>query len=197
MIADMHRGTAGAIMDMYRHPEELIESMEKLVPIAIKEALQIADNSLSPIISMPLHKGDDNFMSDKQFEKFYWPTFRKVLIGLINEGLVPMPFAEGSFMRRLDIIKDMPRGSIIWYFERTDLRTAKKVLGGHACIAGNVPVSILCTGTPQEVKEACRKQIEIAAPGGGYILAGAASMNKGNPENLRAMIEAAQEYGTY
>lgn len=197
MIADMHRGTAAAIMDMYRRPELLIEAMERITPIAIKIAVDGANNSLSPIISMPLHKGDDNFMSDKQYEKFYWPTFKKVLMGLINEGLVPMPFAEGSYMRRLEIIKDLPRGSVIWYFERTDLATAKKVLGGHACIAGNVPVSIICTGTPQEVKEMCRRQIEIAAPGGGYILAGAASMNKGNPANLRAMMEAAKEYGVY
>jgi uroporphyrinogen-III decarboxylase len=197
MIADMHRGTAGAIMDMYRRPEVLIEAMEKITPIAIKQAVDGANHSLSPIVSMPLHKGDDSFMSDKQFEKFYWPTFRKVLMGLINEGLVPMPFAEGSYMRRLEVIKDLPKGSIIWYFERTDLGKAKEVLGGQACIAGNVPVSVLCTGTPAEVKEVCRQQIAIGGKGGGYILAGGASMNKGNPDNLRAMTEAAREYGVY
>jgi uroporphyrinogen-III decarboxylase len=74
---------------------------------------------------------------------------------------------------------------------------AKKVLGKRACIAGNLPVSILCTGTPQEVKEGCRRLIEICAPGGGYILTGAANIHEGNPDNLRAMMEAAKEYGVY
>jgi uroporphyrinogen-III decarboxylase len=197
MIADMHRGTQGSIMDMYRRPEVLIEAMERITPIAIRQTLAGANLSLCPIMQMPLHKGDDSFMSDKQFEKFYWPTFKKVMMAMINEGLVPMPFAEGSYMRRLEIIKDMPRGSVIWWFERMDMTKAKQVLGSVSCIAGNIPVSVLCTGTPAEVKENCRKLIETAGQGGGYILAGAASMNKGNPENLRAIMEAAAEYGTY
>jgi hypothetical protein len=197
MIADMHRGTQGSIMDMYRRPEMLNEALERITTIAIKQTLAAGDRSLCPIMQMPLHKGDDSFMSDKQFEKFYWPTFKKVLTAMINEGLVPMPFAEGSYMRRLEVIKDMPKGSIIWWFERMDMVKARQVLGNVACIAGNIPVSVLCTGTPAEVKESCRILIETAGWGGGYILAGAASMNKGNPDNLRAIMEAANQYGKY
>lgn len=136
-------------------------------------------------------------MSNKQFETFYWPTFKKVMLGLISEGLVPLPFAEGNYEPRLEIIKDMPRSSVVWYFEHMDMAKAKKVLGDTACIAGNVPVTVLCTGTPQDVKEYCRKLIEVCGKGGGYILAGSASMDKGNPDNLRAMMAAAKEYGTY
>jgi uroporphyrinogen-III decarboxylase len=108
-----------------------------------------------------------------------------------------MPFAEGNYEPRLEIIKDIPRGKVIWYFEVMDMAKAKEVLGSCACIAGNLPVSILCTGTPQEVKEGCRKLIRACGRGGGYILAGSASMDKGNPENLRAMMEAAKEFGVY
>jgi uroporphyrinogen-III decarboxylase len=78
-----------------------------------------------------------------------------------------------------------------------DMAKAKKVLGDNACIAGNVPISVLCTGTPQEVKEHCQRLIEDCAKGGGYILAGSAGMEEGNPDNLRAMMEAAKEYGSY
>jgi len=91
----------------------------------------------------------------------------------------------------------MPKGAVVWHFETMDMAYAKKVLGDNACIAGNLPASILCTGTPQQVKESCRKLIETCAPGGGYILTGAASMDNGNPDNLRAMTEAAKEYGVY
>jgi uroporphyrinogen-III decarboxylase len=55
----------------------------------------------------------------------------------------------------------------------------------------------MVTGSPEEVKESCRKLIEICAPGSGYILTAGAYMDIGNPENLRAMMEAAKEYGKY
>jgi uroporphyrinogen-III decarboxylase len=197
MIGDMWRGTAGVMMDMYRRPEKLKAAMERLVPIVIAEAVGQVNASGCPIVLMPLHKGTDNFMSVKQYKEFYWPTFRQVLMGIINEGCVPMPFAEGFYNNRLEIIKDLPRSSTVWYFESTDMAKAKKVLGGHACIAGNIPVSVLMTGTPQEVEEHCRKLIENCAPDGGYILTGGAQMDRGNPENLHAVMEAAKKYGVY
>jgi len=197
MIGDMLRGTQGIMMDMFQRPEKLHEAMERMVPIAIDEAVTGANTSGCPIVVMPLHKGTGGFMSNKQYEEFYWPTFKKILLGLINEGLVPMPFAEGNYESRLEIIKNMPRGSMIWWFEHMDMAKAKEVLGDTACIAGNVPVTALCTGTPQKIKELCRQLIEVCAPGGGYILTGGATMDKGNPDNLRAVMEAAKEYGVY
>ncbi|MCX7912735.1 MAG: hypothetical protein N2506_07255, partial [Dehalococcoidales bacterium] len=89
-IADMLRGTVGASMDMYRQPEKLLEALEVICERSLQQTVAMAQMSRSPVIFIPMHKGDDSFMSVKQFEKFYWPTFRKLLLGLINEGLVPM-----------------------------------------------------------------------------------------------------------
>jgi uroporphyrinogen-III decarboxylase len=197
LLGDMMRGTKGIMMDMYKRPDKLKEAMERLTPMVIEEGVRLANITGCPVIMMPLHKGTGGFMSNKQFETFYWPTLRKVLIGLINEGLVPMPFAEGDYGERLEIVADLPRTSTIWYFETMDMAKAKKILGKDVCIAGNLAASVLCTGTPVEVKQACRTLIETCAPGGGYILAGAASMDKGDPNNLRAMMDAVKEYGTF
>jgi uroporphyrinogen-III decarboxylase len=197
ILADTLRGTRGIFMDMYRQPENLFRAMEKLVPINIDCGVQMANASGRPIVFFALHKGDDTFMSEKQYEKFYWPTFRKVIIGLIEEGCVPMLFAEGRYNNRLEIIKDLPKGKVMWHFDQTNMARAKKILGDNACIAGNVPTSLLRTGTPQAVKEYCRKLIEECSQGGGFILTGGASIDKGNPDNLRAMMEAAEEYGVY
>jgi hypothetical protein len=197
MLTDMCRGTRGIIMDMYRQPQKIQEAMERLVPITIQEAVDMADVSLSPIVMMPLHKGNKTFMSNKQFETFYWPTFKKVLLGMIEEGLVPMPFAEGDYIPRLEIIQDMPRASMIWYFEYMDMAAAKGTVGRNNCIAGNLPVSVVVTGTVRDVREGCRRLIETCAPGGGYILSSAASIDTGNIENLHAMMDAAKEFGKY
>ena len=196
-MGDALRGTKGIMMDMYRRPEKLLEAMERITPMIIEQGIRGANASECPIVRMPLHKGTGGFMSEKQFETFYWPTLKKVMMAYINEGLVPMPFAEGDYEPRLDIITDMPRASVIWLFEVMDMAKAKRAVGAHACIAGNLPVSILCTGTPDDVKRGCRKLIESCAPGGGYILAGSAQVEKGNPDNLRAMMAAAKEYGVY
>jgi uroporphyrinogen-III decarboxylase len=60
-----------------------------------------------------------------------------------------------------------------------------------------VPTSLMYTGTPEAVKECCRRLIEVCGKGGGYILTAGASTAQVKAENLRAMMEAAREYGTY
>ena len=197
IFADTLRGTQGIVMDIYRQPDKLLEAMERVIPLNIEGAVSAANASGGPVIFMPLHKGDDAFMSDEHYQTFYWPTLKKVVLGLVDEGLVPLLFAEGSYNRRLEVIKDLPKGAVIWHFDRTDMARAKEVLGDTACIAGNVPTSLICTGTPQAVKEYCRQLIEVCSKGGGYILTGGAAVDKCNPDNLRAMMAAAKEYGTY
>jgi hypothetical protein len=196
-LGDTLRGTQGVMMDMFKRPQKVQEAMERIAPIHIKAAINAVANAAAPIIIMPLHKGADSFMSIKQYETFYWPTFKKVVMALVDEGIVPILFAEGGYNKRLDIIGDFPKGSVVWYFDQTDIFEAKKKIGDKLCIMGNVPTSLIMTGTPQQVKEHCRKLIEVCGKGGGYVLAGGANVDEGNPENLRAMMAAAREYGVY
>lgn len=196
-IGDALRGTKGIMTDMYRRPEILMEAMERVAPLLVEDGVNGADASGCPIVFIPLHKGTGGFMSQKQFEKFYWPGLKQVMLGLIAEGCVPLPFAEGDYAARLETVSDMPRASVVWHFETMDMAYAKRVVGRTECIMGNVPVSLLCTGSPARVKEACRRLIETCAPGGGYILTGAASVGEASKENLRAMTEAVRKYGVY
>jgi len=195
-IGDLLRGTREIAMDMYRRPDSIMRAMDKLGPLLVKRVLSQADSTICPIVFMPLHKGDDAFMSDQQFRTFYWPSLKWVLLELIEAGLTPFLFAEGKYNNRLELIRDLPRGSVIWHFDQTDMFRAKEVLGDVACIAGNIPSSLLYTATPEIVKENCFQLIERCGKGGGYILTGGASIDKGNPDNLRAMTEAAKEYGS-
>ena len=197
VFADNLRGTHGIVLDMYRQPDKIHEAMEFVLPQLLSGAVMMSDMADCPVVMMPLHKGDDTFMSDKQFETFYWPTFRRLLVGMVEEGLVPFPVAEGAYNRRLEVISDLPKGGVIWMFDQTDMANAKRMLGGTCCIAGNVPVSVAYTGTVHEMKDYCRRLIETCAPGGGYILTGGSTFDMAKPENLRAMMDAAKEYGVY
>ncbi len=197
VFADNLRGTHGIVMDMYRQPDKLHEAMEFVLPQLLSGAITMADGADCPVVMMPLHKGDDTFMSDKQFETFYWPTFKRLLLGMIDEGLIPFPVAEGAYNRRLEVISDMPRSGVVWMFDQTDMARAKQTVGKVACIAGNVPVSLAYTGTAKEMTAYCRKLIETCAPGGGYILSGGTTFDMARPENLHAMMATVKEYGVY
>jgi uroporphyrinogen-III decarboxylase len=58
-------------------------------------------------------------------------------------------------------------------------------------------VSVAYTGTAKEMTEYCRRLIETCAPGSGYMLSGGSTFDMAKPENLRAMMDAAKEYGKY
>jgi hypothetical protein len=197
ILGDTLRGTKGVIMDMFRTPDKVIAACERLVPVAINWALKRPEPLGTPVIFMPLHKGADAFMSDQQFETFYWPTLRAVIMGLIDEGCIPFLFAEGRYNARLEAVMDLPKGKTVWLFDQTDMARAKQTIGQVACIQGNVPLSLMYAGTPEETAEYCRNLIDTAGEGGGFILDTGAVADAGSEANLRAMIETAKEYGRY
>ena len=185
------------MVDMYRQPNKLLEAMEALTPLMIKMGVDAAQMNAKPVIFIPLHKGADGFLSDEQFKRFYWPTLRKVLMGLIEEGCVPLPVAEGGYNTRLEVIKDLPKGKTMWMFDTTDMAKAKKTIGTVACITGNMPNDVLAVGTPQQVKDHAKKLIDTASKGGGYIMTNGAFFDRVKPENLKAMVDFTKEYGVY
>jgi uroporphyrinogen-III decarboxylase len=74
---------------------------------------------------------------------------------------------------------------------------AKEILGNHMCLQGNVPCSLLQTGTPQDVRDYCQNLIDVVGKGGGFIMAPRSSIDEVKPENLKAMIDFTKEYGVY
>jgi uroporphyrinogen decarboxylase len=57
---------------------------------------------------------------------------------------------------------------------------------------------VLGTGTPEEVKEDVRRNIETLAPGGGFVFAAVHDIQANvPPENIMAMWEAWKAYGVY
>jgi uroporphyrinogen-III decarboxylase len=197
VIGDTLRGTRGMMLDMYRQPDKLLEALDRMTPLMIKMGVSAAQMNGHPLIFMPLHKGADSFLSDAQFKKFYWPTFRKVMMGLIAEGVVPMPAAEGRWTTRLEVMQDLPKGKTLWMIDQSDMAKAKKTLGTVACMFGNVPSDLLAVGTPQQVKDYVKKLIDTASKGGGFIVSNGAFFDQAKPENVKAMVESAKEYGVY
>ena len=198
IVADFLRGLKGTMLDMYRVPDRLLETTEKVIPYILRAALAGAQLTGVPFVFMPMHKGLDGFMSLEQFKTFFWPSLRKVILALIEEGLIPTVLWEGDCTSRLETIKNIPRGKAIYWFEKTDIFKAKEILGDTVCIRGNVPAAMLCVGSPAEVTDYCKKLVNVVGKGGGFILDGGTGIPaEAKPENVKAMADAIKDFGLY
>ena len=195
LLADFFRGSKGIMLDMYRRPELVLKACEKVLPFLLERALLPARATGNPRVFIPLHWGMDGFLSREQYLKFYWPTLRELMMAMIKEGLYPCPFFEGEYMSRLDIIRDMPPGKACYKFESVDMVKAREVLGEGIALRGGVPMSLLVTGTPDQVKEHVRRLIDTVAKWGAFIIDASTILDDAKPENVRALFDAAREFG--
>lgn len=194
-IADFLRGSKACMLDMFRNKEKLMEAVIKTQQLLVRGVVEETRKSGTPFVFIPLHWGLDGFMSPDQFKTYYWPYLRKTMLYLIDNDLIPVVLWEGDCTSRLELIGDIPAGKAVYWFERTDVVRAKEVLGDVVCIRGNVPASLLITGTPDEVDEYCRNIIQKVGKGGGFMLDGSASIPDEAPdENVKAMADSVKKY---
>jgi uroporphyrinogen-III decarboxylase len=196
-LGDYFRGTKGIMLDMYRRPDKLIKACEKLLPLMVETAHNGFKGSGNPRVFMPLHKGLDGFMSLEQFKRFFWPTLNELMTQMIDLGMIPCPFWEGDCTSRLDTIKDVPPGKVLYKFESTDLIKAKQILGDRVCIRGGMPISALITGTPDDIKTHCQTIIKTIGKDGGFIMDASTGLDDVSPENVKAFFQYTREYGVY
>ncbi|ATW24771.1 uroporphyrinogen decarboxylase family protein [Candidatus Formimonas warabiya] len=197
LIGDTMRGTAPVLMDIRRNPDKLLKAIEVMTPVAIEMGVGGAKASGNPFVWIPLHKGVDEFMSHEQYRTFYWPGLKALIHGLIDAELIPVVYGEGSMNSRLEFLREVPRGKVLYHFENVDMFRAKEILGDIACIAGNVPNSLLYAGTPQEIKDYCKKLIDVCGKDGGFIMDTSAFVDEAKYENLKALFDFTKEYGVY
>ena len=196
VVADYFRGARGMMTDIYRNRDKLLELLDKMTVFLLRQIIPAARDSGNPVVFLPIHWAPDAFMSDKQFRELWWPSFRKLMIGLIDAGLIPMPLWEADCTKRLEIIRDIPPGKCIYWFERTDMVKAFEVLGDVVALRGNLSPSMLTAGTPADVDAAVRHLAEnVFHKGGKLILDAAFGLPDETPvANVRAMFDAARKY---
>ena len=137
-------------------------------------------------------------MSDEQFERFYWPGLKTLLLALIEKDLIPIPFFEGDYTPRLRFLAELPPGKVAGHFDIVDRKEAKRIIGETMAFWGNVPAGLLATGTPEEVRDDVKELIDTFGDNGGLIIDGSTGIpDEARPENVRAMVETAREYGVY
>lgn len=205
--------------DVFSIPSRLMPFDEFMMKLALKPELIRGIIEMTVDTNLALAKeaarrgckivftGDDYaynsgpMMSPATFREIFYPGLKRVMRGYKDLGLFVIKHTDGNIMPILDMIMDTDIDCIdpIDPVAGMDLAYMKKTYGDRFAIKGNVDCAQTMTfGSVQDVIEETKKCIDIAAPGGGYILSSSNSIHsKVKPENYKAMVETVQEYGKY
>lgn len=196
-FADNIRGLVNTVMDLKMDPDLLKEAVDRFADVTIPAAIAQAKMMHAKYAFIPLHAGVDEFMSPDDYHDYYWPPLKRLLDELIKNDITPMVMCEGTYYTRLETLKEIQKGKVVYFFEKQDMKKAKETLGGIACIAGNFDTGLLMHGTKEAVVEETKRLLDICVPGGGYIMSNSMSVDQCKRENLIAWYEATMKYGQY
>jgi hypothetical protein len=196
-VSSFLRGMKGSMLDMYRRPEKLIQLCDTILErrIARSRRADTRKKHRPNRIGVPLWRGDKSFMSEKQFDKFYWPGLKRALQANVDLGYVPIPFFEAEFGDRLERLLELPKGKVVASVEYMDAVKAKEILAGHTCIMVRPPLSSKVWSL-REVEKYTRELIDRCGRGGGLQL-NLRLPDKGTTGDFKAMLDSVREYSRY
>lgn len=211
-LFEMHqrvRGMENAMMDSFMYPENSDKLIGKLADLKI-EFWDEALNQIGDVIDI-VGEGDDygtqqsQLIAPDHFRAYYKPHFKRVY-DFIKSKKPDVKILMHSCGNVRPMISDLIEIGVDIlnpvHVTATDMEptSLKKDFGKDIVFWGGGVDSqkILPTGTPQEVADDVKRNIEALAPGGGFVFAAVHNIQAEVPAaNLDAMVKALGEYGKY
>ncbi|MCI1946059.1 uroporphyrinogen decarboxylase family protein [Clostridium luticellarii] len=195
-MSDQLRGFKGITGDIRRRADKVAAACEAVTPLLIKAGVPASPSKYGGTF-IPLHMAP--YIRTKDFEKLYWPTFKKEIEELAAAGQPSWLFVENDWTRYVDYLYELPENTRMW-FEYGDPKFIKEKLGKKHILTGFYPISILKTGTKQQCVDKAKELIDILAPGGKYMFGFDKSIITADSvkiENLQAVLEYVAENTDY
>lgn len=80
--------------------------------------------------------------------------------------------------------------------KRTDIGKAREIGRGRYVLSGNLDPAMLCSASPEEVREACRELLAPFRGQGGLMIGPGCALGPDTPgENIHALVQAAKQFG--
>ena len=196
ILTDQLRGFKNISLDVRRIPDKVEAAVNAATPLMIKMGTQPFPNKYNATF-IPLHMAP--YLRTKDFERLYWPSFKKLVEGLAEKGMRANLFVEQDWMRYLDYLEELPAGTIM-QFEYGDPKLIKEKLGKKHIIGGLYPLTLLKTGTKQECVDKAKELIDIMAPGGNYCFGFdkvIITLDSVNVENTKAVLDYVANNASY
>jgi len=197
--SDTFRGMQLGFEDLYFETDFVMRFCEKFQKGQLEQLG--SDNKdgkkTGKMVAMALHKGSDDMMGNEMYEKYYWCHLKQIIETVHKTGMMTNPFCEGVYDKKLEYLADVPYCSAYYTFDKVDIKKAKEIVGKVCPIGGGFPSPLLIWATPHQVEEECKKFLDDAMPGGGYIFRLSAGINGAKEENVEALFKTLHEYGKY
>jgi uroporphyrinogen-III decarboxylase len=198
ILADKLRGYLGLVEDLFERRDKVVAACEALMPHLLHVAKTTADPARLVPVGYWMHRGGVPFVSPEIFKNIYWATVKPIIEELWADGIQTLFYAEGKWDFHLESFAELPEQSIVYHVDQGDIFKAHRVLGDKFCLSGGIPNVLLAQGSPDAVRQHCKKVIDGVARDGGYIMdASAIVQNDASVENLRAMTDFTREHGVY
>ena len=136
LVSDYFRSLRGSTLDMFRQPEKLLAMIDVMLPASINLIIGACKATSTTRAFIPMHRGAGGFMSDEQFEKFYWPSFSALIYACIENGITPMPLFEGDYTPRLKYLATLPPGKVAAHFDKIDRKQVQGDVRGRHVLLG-------------------------------------------------------------
>ena len=181
-------------MDLMEIPDKVIAAMEAIAPHMAGDTIKAANKHGCPLVWVGGWRTAPMMLSPDMWQRFVWPYFRQLVHEVVDGGLIALLHLDSDWTRELECFKELPRARCIMALDgETDIFKAKKILGDHMCIMGDVPAAMLFLDTPETVYDYCTKLIRELGPNGFILQSGCDIPANAKLENVQAMVAAAME----
>ncbi len=181
--------------DLYRCPDLVARVMDRMLPEIVDDAVAAAQACELPCVWVGGWRSASGMLSEPVWQRFVLPHLRTIVDALVEAGFLPILHFDHDWTRDLKHLRGLPaRRCILQLDGMTDIRAAKRTLGDHMALMGDVPATMLAKGTPDDVRAYCRALIRDVGERGFFLAAGCDAPVDARPENMLAMVEAGLEY---
>ena len=150
IIADKMRGYIGLTMDLFERPKQVLKACEALMPHLLHVAtVRRGSRSKSVPIGFWMHRGCVPFINHEQFNQFYWPTLKPIILEIIRQGWQVLFYAEGKWAAHLDAFAELPDAGIVLHVDQDDIFEVHKKVGHKFCLSGGIPNFMLAYEKPE------------------------------------------------
>jgi uroporphyrinogen-III decarboxylase len=182
-------------VDLFEVPGKVKAAMDACCDDLIQNALDTINISKIPLAWIILERSSAQIYRLEIFEKFELPYLQRYVDAFISSGIIPWFHMDTDWTRNLPYFKKFPKGTCVADLDSTtNIFKAKDILAGHMCVSGDVPAGLLTLGTQAEVRDYCKKLIQIVGKGGGFFLTtGCECPIDAKFENVKAMVDSVLE----
>jgi uroporphyrinogen decarboxylase len=198
-LAGLLRGMQAFLVDLVTEPDH--PGLQRLLDVAHESHLAVhraVKEAGADFTSLGDSLAGPDVVSPAIFRRFARPYHERLIRDLAEQGTTTLIHICGDTSLILDQFAEYPSCAFEIDY-KTDPDLAKVLAGRDHTLVGNIdPSSVMARGTPDEVREACRRLMDSWKPGGRFILnSGCALPASTPPENIQALVESASLYGRY